>query len=105
MAEKKDRIEQLLKQAETTSNKALKNAIEKHAVNEQLLEEERLLQQFKRASETLQNQVDNLVNVRKEEKRIREQVKIVDAALEKFKSTGDFDAFICGCKKVGVYTY
>jgi len=100
---KASRIEILLKQAETTSNKALKNALEQHAAEEQKKEEAKLLEQFDIASKTLEIYVRNLVRVRKEERSVRDKVKAIDTALEQFKIDGNYDSFVTACNKCGAW--
>lgn len=100
---KKNRIEELLKQAETTSNVALKNALTQHAEEEQKKEEKELLKNFKTASGILSCKVDDLVNIRSTERRVKAQVTAVDTAFEKFKTDGDFVAFREACTKAGIH--
>jgi uncharacterized protein involved in exopolysaccharide biosynthesis len=102
MTQKKDRVEELLKQAETTKHKALKSALERHAEEEQKYQERRLVQQFGQATDYLEEVVDRLKEIRKQEKAAKADVLVVDKAFEQFKTDGDFDKFRIAIAKAGL---
>ena len=102
---KKDRVKILIAAAESTSHKALANALAKHAEVEALKEENKLLVQFKAASTTLAIAVEALIAVRKDEKSIKARVTSMDAALEQFKIDGDYEVLRASYKKAGWVVY
>lgn len=101
-ANKKNRVEELIEQANSTKHEALKGAIEKHAEQEKQKYEKELLGQFQSAKSELDRQVEHLRGIRANEKAQAKKVAGVDAAFEQFKTDGDYDAFIKACEKVGV---
>lgn len=100
---KKTRVELLVEQANNTPNAALKSALTQHAEEEKEKEAKRLLKEFTTGSKTLDQAVQNLIEVRKQEKEKKAQVVAIDSALEQFKKDADYTAFTIACNKVSYW--
>lgn len=90
MTQKKSRVEELIKEASTVQNESLKTALEAHAKEEEAKQSKQLLQQFTRAKHYIDSAVQNLQDIRKQEKVAKAKVIALDAALEQFKKDGDY---------------
>ena len=91
---KENIIDNLLKEQESASNTALKNALARQVKEEQAKQEEIILGQFKHATDSLNKAVEHLRMIRAEEKRAKQYVLKINKALEQFKQDGNWQAFI-----------
>jgi negative regulator of sigma E activity len=94
---KENIIDNLLKEQESISNEALKNALQRQIEEESKQQEETLLYQFKQAKEHLNYKVTLLRKLREGEKRAKKEVINANNALEQFKKDGDWDKFLKNC--------
>ena len=96
------RVQELIEQMNSTTDAALKDALGQLVEKEKKAEATRLLADFERATDILNDAVASLVQVRKLEKSAKNKVTTLDDAFEAFKATGNFEAFRASCMTVGI---
>lgn len=93
MPKTKDKVEELIKQKSTISNKALKAALTKREKQLEEEQSERILDQLNTIGRNMDRQVEAIRKIRKTENEFKNGIKKLNDAEQEFKKTADYETY------------